>query len=198
MNIEFGLCQGTFNTKYAPLAAFAVRYQQQQTFKVLERVELEQKEVDFSGVEKLSQVVISILAGCEYISEINSKLKCEHALAQAWQFKRFSEQSNLARTLDELSLMNISQLEQAVRQIWRQHSRCFDHDWRGFLQLDLDLSGLPCGKKAEGAEKGYFSGKKMPQAGNWPGSVQGNIEKHSGPSCSPALALVSVAYNRLS
>jgi hypothetical protein len=169
MSIEFGLCQGSFNTKYAPLAAFAIRFQQQPMLKPLEKVEFDLKQVDFSGVDKLTQVVISMLAGCEYISEVNSKLKCEEALAEVWQFKRFSEQSNLARTLDELSLTNLSQLEQAVRQIWQQSSRTLQHDWRGFLQLDLDLSGLPCGQQAQGAEKGYFRGKKMPLVVSWRG-----------------------------
>ena len=166
MSIEFGLCKGSFNTKYAPLAALAVRFQHHQTLKPLENVQLELKHVDFSGIDKLTQVVISMLAGCEYIAEVNSKLKCEQALAEVWQFKRFAEQSNLARTLDELSLTNLSQLDQAVRQIWQQTSRTLRHDWRGFLQLDLDLSGLPCGNQAEGAEKGYFSGKKMPLVAN--------------------------------
>lgn len=169
MTIEFGFCQGSFNTKYAPLAAFAVRLQAQQTLKPLETVDFDLKQVDFSGVDKLTQVVISMLAGCKYLSEVNSKLKCEEVLAEAWQFKRFAEQSNLARTLDELSLTNLSQLEQAVRQIWQQHSRTLRHDWRGFLALDLDLSGLPCGKQAQEAEKGYFSGKKMLRVANWHG-----------------------------
>jgi hypothetical protein len=198
MSIEFGLGQGSFNTKYAPLAAIAVRFQQQQRLKPLENVAFDLKEVDFSGVDKLTQLVVSMLAGCEYISEVNSKLKCEEALAEVWQFKRFAEQSTLARTLDELSLTNLSQLEQAVRQIWHQHSHTRQHDWRGFLELDLDLSGLPCGQQAQGAEKGYFSGKKTLRGVNWPGSVPALIEKHSGQSCSVALVPVWLAYNRLS
>jgi hypothetical protein len=32
-----------------------------------------------------------------------------------------------------------------------------NHDWRGYLWLDYDLSGLPCGKQAEASQKGYFS-----------------------------------------
>jgi hypothetical protein len=80
----------------------------------------------------------------------------------------FADQSNLSQTLDELNLTNLSQLEQAVRCMWRQSSRVLEHDWRGFLQLDLDLSGLPCGSQAEGSQKGYFSGKKTAPVANWP------------------------------
>jgi hypothetical protein len=46
-----------------------------------------------------------------------------------------------------------------VQAIWRKTSRSLEHDWRGLLRFDLDLSGLLCGKDAEGSEKGYFSGK---------------------------------------
>ena len=69
--------------------------------------------------------------------------------------------SSLALALNRLSRMNLDQIEQAVQAIWRENSRARGHDWRGLLWLDLDLSGLLCGKEAEGSEKGFFSGKKM-------------------------------------
>jgi len=40
------------------------------------------------------------------------------------------------------------------------------HDWHGFLWLDFDLSGLPCGQQADGSQKGFFSGKKTVPVGN--------------------------------
>ena len=43
--------------------------------------------------------------------------------------------------------------------IFRAHSRAYRHDHRrGLLLLDVDLTGLPCGKSAEEARKGYLSG----------------------------------------
>ncbi|MCB0202141.1 MAG: hypothetical protein KDI03_18895 [Anaerolineae bacterium] len=63
--------------------------------------------------------------------------------------------------------MNIEALAAVVRQISDRCSRTKRHDWRGFLELDFDLSGLPCGKQAEGSQKGYFSGKKTSLGGNW-------------------------------
>jgi hypothetical protein len=196
MSIEFGLSQGPFNTKFAPLGAFATRFQQQQTLKPLENVHVALKQVDFSAIDKLMQVLISMLAGCEYISEVNTKLKPETVLAQVWQFERFADQSNLSLTLDQLSLMNLTELEQAVGMIWRQSSRTLHHDWRGFLELDLDLSGLPCGKQAEGSEKGYFSGKKMPLAVSWPELAPYLTAKRSGLTCFPALVPVWLVSSR--
>jgi len=168
MMIEFGLSKGSFNTKFAPLAVLAARFAHQQTLKPLEQVEVAMKTVDFSAIDKLSQVLISMLADCEYIAEVNTKLRTETVLAAGWGFDHFADQSNLSQTLDELNLTNLSQLEQAVRRMWRQSSRVLEHDWRGFLQLDLDLSGLPCGSQAEGSQKGYFSGKKTAWVANWP------------------------------
>jgi hypothetical protein len=81
-------------------------------------------------------------------------------LAQVKRIDHFAEQSTLALALNELTQMNLDQLETAVRHISHRCSRTRQHDWRGFLTLDFDLSGLPCGKRAEASKKGYFSGKK--------------------------------------
>jgi hypothetical protein len=123
-------------------------------------VEIPIKSCDFSPYDKLQQVLISILAGCETLTEANQKLKPELHLATIGGWSRFADQSGLSRTLDALTLMNIEQLRQAGTQIWQTRSQSFGHDWRGFLWLDFDLSGLPCSTRAEASQKGYFSGKK--------------------------------------
>lgn len=117
---------------------------------------------DFRPTDKLLQVCVSILAGCETLSEVNSKLKSETALALAWGWERIADQSSLSRTLDALTLMNLEQLRTSATAIWQAHSQVRHHDWRGFLWLDFDLSGLPCSPQAEESHKGYFSGKKTP------------------------------------
>jgi hypothetical protein len=164
MVIEIGLLPGTvettINTQYAPLALLSAHYQQNQALKSLEMVDVAMKTVTYSPTSKLQQVFLSVLAGCEYISEINCRLQPERALAQVWQLERFADQSMLSRTLDRLTLMNIDQLRTAGTMIWQQNSQVPNHDWRGYLWLDYDLSGLPSGSRAEGSTKGYFSGKK--------------------------------------
>ena len=166
MQTEFGLTNGPFNTKFAPLAALGQCFRQEGTLKPFEKVASETGQADFSPATKLIQVLSSLLAGCEYICEVNSCLRSEMLLARAWGFERYLEQSSLADGLNRLSRMNLTQLEQASHSIWRLHSRALTHDWRGFLRLELDLSGLPCGKGAEASEKGYFSGKKTPLDAN--------------------------------
>src|SRR5262249_35760268 len=49
------------------------------------------------------------------------------------------------------------QMEQALQTIYRQHSQGYAHDYKRTWQLlDVDLTGMPCGKKAAFASKGYF------------------------------------------
>jgi hypothetical protein len=160
MTIEFGLTEELTNTKYAPLAALCAHYQQNQTLQPLQQVQMAIKTRDFCPASKLIQVFLSVLAGCETLFEVNGRLKEEVGLARVWGWERFADQSTLSRTLDELSLMNIDQLRQGVTTIWRAHSQALAHDWRGYLWLDFDLSGLPCSAQAEASQRGYFSGKK--------------------------------------
>lgn len=166
MSIEFDLTPEICNTQYAPLAALMVRYQHQKTLSPLEEVKIPIKTYAYSPACKLEQVLWSILAGCETLTEFNLKIRPEQMLAKAYGLEEFTDQSNLSRMLDALTLMNIEQLKQAIDQIWQSHSQIQTHDWRGFLWLDFDLSGLPCGKGAQKSQKGYFSGKKTSRVAN--------------------------------
>ena len=160
MNLEFGLTDEDSNTQYAPLAALSALYHRKQTLAALEKVDLKMKTRDFSPVSKLKQVLVSILAGCETLTAFNSQLDGEISLAALWGWPQFADQSTLSRTLDALTLTNIAQLRTATTSIWHSISRTRQHDWRSFLLLDFDLSGLPCSPRAEASQKGYFSGKK--------------------------------------
>lgn len=160
MAIEIGFTDNLTNTQFAPLAALLAHYQQNHVFDPLEQVLIPIKEREFSPASKLIQVLMSILAGCETLSEVNVRLKSEPGLAAVWGWERVADQSSLSRTLDALTLMNIDQLRRSTTSIWWAHSQIRTHDWRGFLWLDFDLSGLPCSPRAEESQKGYFSGKK--------------------------------------
>jgi hypothetical protein len=197
MTIEFGLTNDLFNTQYAPLAALSAHYQRNLTLKPLEEVQIPVKMRDFSPSDKLIQVLLSILAGCETLFEVNVRLKPEVGLARVWQWDRFADQSCLSRTLDALTLKQIDQLREAVTLIWRSHSLAMRHDWRGYLWLDFDLSGLPCGKQAEESQKGYFSGKKTSPDVNWLGSAPSATVKRSGPTCIRAANTRCMASDQL-
>lgn len=160
MQLEFGQTTELVNTQYAPLAALLAHYHAHQVLQPLHQVHLGLKTCPFTPHVKLKQVLVSILAGCETLSEVTTKLKPELGLAQAGGWSRFADQSGLSRTLDRLTLMNIAQLRQAGTAIWQAHSHACAHDWRGYLWLDFDLSGLPCAAQAQASQKGYFCDKK--------------------------------------
>jgi hypothetical protein len=166
MRLQFGTTQELTNTQFAPVAALMAYYQAQKVLDPLQAVTSAAQKEDFTLAQKLEQVLWSILTGCAYLSEVNTKLRPERSLAQVKRIDQFAEQSTLAKALNELSQMNLVHLETAVRQISDRCSRMRGHDWRGLLLLDFDLSGLPCGQQAQGSQKGYFSGKKTSPAGN--------------------------------
>ena len=158
--IKIGFTDEHCNTQYAPLAILSAYYQQNQILESLQEVQIPMKIRDFSPGDKLIQTLLSILAGCKALYEVNTRLKPELGIATIWGWDRISDQSNLSRVLDALTLKQIEQLRQASNQIWQTHSPAITNDWRGFLWLDFDLSGLPCSPQAEESQKGYFSGKK--------------------------------------
>jgi hypothetical protein len=162
MAIEIGLTNECVNTRYAPIAALWVHYQQTQALQPLQKVEIWAKKRAFSPLDKLLQVLLSIFTDCETLVEVNAKLSTEGPLARVWGWSRFADQSTLSRQLDQISLKQLDQLRSATTQIWRNHSQTRQHDWRGYLWLDYDFSPLPCGPQAEASQKGYFGEKKRP------------------------------------
>lgn len=166
MTLRLELTDRACNTQHAPLAVLLWLYRHTQRLTPLTEVAVAMQSRTFTPPDKLIQMLISMLAGCTYLSEVNTQLRVEAALARVWPWSHFAEQSGLQKTLDQLSLTNLAQLRTATDAIWRQHSRTVVHDWRRHLCLDLDLSGLPCGAQAEASTKGYFSGKKTFVGGN--------------------------------
>jgi hypothetical protein len=160
MNIEIGHTDEVTNTQYAPLAVLCAHYKANRLLEPLQEVDIPIKTRVFSPGDKLIQVLLSIMAGCGPLYEFNERLKPEAGLAYLWELEAFSDQSTLSRMLDALSLKQIETLQEKVRKIGHHISRIPSHDWRSFLWLDFDLSGLRCSKRAEASQKGYFSGKK--------------------------------------
>ena len=132
---------------------------------VWEPLQLTIRKRDYSPVDKLEDVVISILGGCRAISDINVRLRPEQVLAQAWGRDKFAEQLTYSRMLDALSSDQIEQLRQGSLDWLKGHSQLQAHDWSKWLLLDIDATNLPASKKAEGSERGWVSGKKTATPG---------------------------------
>ena len=104
MDINIGFTKELTNTSYAPLAVLFAHYQRNNLLEPLQQVKIPMQKREFAPHSKLKQVLLSILAGCETLSEVNSHLKQEQVLAQMLGVPRLADQSSLSRTLDALTL----------------------------------------------------------------------------------------------
>src|SRR3954464_15865026 len=147
------------STAHASLAALGVRLRQLDLFgPVRERVRVPQKTVRHTPADKLYDALIALLAGAHGLGEINHLLRADPALQAAFGRPACAEQSVVLDTLDACTPEIVSQVEGALAAIYQQHGRGYRHDYAAAWQiLDVDLSGLPCGKKAALATPGYFA-----------------------------------------
>lgn len=128
---------------------------------IREQVQIAQKTVRYTPFDKLRAALLLLLTGAGRLVEINTRLRPQAALLAAFGQQTCAEQSVVQDTLNACTQENVHQMQQALDTIFRQHSRAFAHDYQTDWQLlDIDLSGLPCGKQAEGATKGYFANQK--------------------------------------
>ncbi len=146
-------------TACASLAALGVQLKYLDVFgPIRETVSISQKTVKHAPSDKLYDAFISLLAGAGGLVEINHRLRADPALQTAFGREACAEQSVVQRTLDACSATTVKQMEQAMDVMYRQHSQGYRHDYpSSLLVLDVDMSGLPCGKKAAFATKGYFA-----------------------------------------
>jgi hypothetical protein len=149
-------------TGYASLATLGIKLRALDLLAPIRQgVHIAQKTVKDTPFEKVSDAFISILAGAAGLVEINSRLRSDQALQRAFGRTRCAEQSVVQETLSACTAETVKQMEQAMKQIYQKHSRGYQHDYHQASQiLDVDLTGLPCGRKAALATKGYFAGAR--------------------------------------
>jgi hypothetical protein len=137
-------------TGCASLAALGVKLRELKLFEPIgERVQIAQKTIKDRPTDKLSDALISLLAGAHGLVEINTRLRADSALQQAFGRSRCAEQSVVQDTLNACTAEHVEQMEQAMDTIYRQHSQGSQHDYQASYQvLDVDMRGMTCGPKA--------------------------------------------------
>lgn len=167
-------------TQFAPLVALGFYVRAMDLFSPLwTRLRFEQSTHTVYPREALLEVWVSILAGCRSIKQVNSKIRPDLVLAQAWGRAQFAEQSTLARVLDACQAEQVQQFRQGSQAIYRWIGTAPAHDWRQALIIDIDLTHLPSGRKTQGATKSYASGKKGALGGSFAGWEPHNTMKRS-------------------
>lgn len=169
MSILIRLVDMSGSTQFAPLGVLGYCLTRTDFLKeVFAPMHFSEKTVDHSPGAKLQDVLVSVLAGCRAISTINTRLRPDRALAQAWDREQFAEQSNIARSLDKLNQEQVEQLRCGSDTLFKRESFALRHDFaHSRLWLDLDLTPLPTSKQAEGSRKGKIGDKKTAMVGSW-------------------------------
>ena len=149
----------------ASLAAMAPLIEQKGIFDLIHRqVVIEQKTIDYRPTDKLVLIILSMLAGCQTISDINWRLRVDKALLLAFGYSCCPDQSVIQDTLNAAMEENVEQLGSVAASLFAQHnlfSRQFALPSESkLLTIDFDLSAQPSSKRAEKAAKGYFAKRK--------------------------------------
>jgi hypothetical protein len=125
-------------------------------------LDLPMKTVHYTPAAKLLDVVVSILAGCRAMAQVNTRLRPDVALAHAWGRERFVEQATLARTLNAFAEPHIGQLRQGSEALFRRESQVFRHDLtHDWLWLDIDLTPLPNSSKPKPVPRASSRKKRL-------------------------------------
>lgn len=150
------------STPHASLAALGIKLRQLDLFgPIRQHVQIPQKTVKHTPVDKLYDAFIACLAGAESLVELEHCLRADPALQAAFGRAACAEQSVVQDTLNACTAATVAQMEAAVRAIYQAHSQGYRHDYAAAWQLlDVDMSGMPCGPKAACATKGYFAKQK--------------------------------------
>jgi len=153
---------GAITRLYSPratLCAIGIKLRSLKFFDTIaEHVKVRQKIIKHTPLEKLTDAFVAILAGAHGLVEINTRVRTDAALQRAFGRSCCAEQSVVQETLDACTSENVRQMKRAFKALLQKHSRCYSHPYKGRLQLlDVDMTGLPCGRQAERASKGYFA-----------------------------------------
>jgi hypothetical protein len=159
--IECKLISSERQTAFGGLCALGHLLATERALEPLSGVKIAQKTVKHSPTQKLTDALMSILAGCKAIYETNIRVRPDVPLCKAFGRERVAEQSTIQRTLDTFTPENVEQLRSAVEAIGRRYSGVPNHPYeKEMLLLEVDLTGLQASKRAEHSTKGYFSGSR--------------------------------------
>jgi hypothetical protein len=87
------------------------RLQQRKFFEPLyQHLDLHQKQLRYTSQDKLITCLVSIMSGCQAISHIDTCIRPDRALAQAWGMACFAHQSIVADTLNHFTEIHVAQL----------------------------------------------------------------------------------------
>ncbi len=138
-------------------------------FDVFEKhLKIDMKTVRYSPIDKVIELLVSIIAGCPDNKTINNRLVPDRLSASAWNLEQFADQSQINILLHRVNQENLQQLEEAYQEIFAAHSLAARYPRNKILTVDVDMTGLPVSPTSttyEGAEFGHMDKKNTSSKG---------------------------------
>src|ERR687887_2862733 len=122
-----------------------------------EHVQIQQKTVRYRPIDKLLDALSGILCGAKTMAQNNVTIRTDRAVQRAFGRSGCAEQSTIARTLRACTAENVGQFQKVSWYYLKRYGatpRHRFHDTR--LWVDIDLTPMPIGAKAEGSERTWM------------------------------------------
>jgi Transposase DDE domain group 1 len=124
---------------------------------VREAVQIRQKTGRYRPIDKLLDALSGILCGAKTMAQNNVTIRTERAVQRAFGRSGCAEQSTIARPLRACTAENVGQLQKVSWYYLKRYGatpRHRFHDTRWWV--DIDLTPMPIGAKAEGSERTWM------------------------------------------
>jgi hypothetical protein len=116
-----------------------------------------QKTVRYRPVAKILDALVGILCGAKTIAQRNVTMRTDPAVQRAFGRTACADQSTIARTLRACTAENVAQLERVSWYYLKRYGATPHHRFaEQLLWVDVDLTPMPIGAKAQGSERTWM------------------------------------------
>jgi hypothetical protein len=108
-------------------------------------------------VDTILDAVVGILCGAKTIAQSNVTIRLDPAVQRAFGRQGCADQSTIARTLRACTAENVRQLERVSWYYLKRYGATSHHRFtEHLLWVDIDVTPMPIGAKAEGSERTWM------------------------------------------
>ena len=124
---------------------------------VREQVQIRQKMVRYRPIDKRLDALSGILCGAKTIAQNNVTIRTDRAVQRAFGRSGCAEQSTIARTLRACTAENVVQFQKVSWYYLKRYGMTPHHRFHDAqLWVDIDLTPMPIGAKAEGSQRTWM------------------------------------------
>ena len=122
-----------------------------------EQVTIAQKTVRYRPIDKILDALVGILCGAKTIAQSHVTIRTDPAVQRAFGRTGCAEQSTMARTLRACTTDTVAQLERVSWYDLKRYGATPHHRFdERLLWVDVDVTPMPIGAKAEGSERTWM------------------------------------------